>query len=99
MRSGLRPILVLPLAILSVGADSVLALAPPDPGFRAAAAACFGAAARDLEKPCVNRALSFTAVPSPYNAPLEPSAPCTPIQTSLAACAFGVPRRRAAATV
>jgi hypothetical protein len=94
-----RTVLVLSWASLSIGADAALASAPPDFGFGAAAAACFGAAARDVEKPCANRALSFTAVPTPYDAPLEPSAPCTPIQTSLPACAFGVAQRRAAATV
>jgi hypothetical protein len=99
MLHGVRTILLLAVAIASVGSDAVLASAPPGFGFGPAATACFGAAARDFEKPCMNRALSFTAVPSPYDAPLEPSAPCTPIQTSLAACAFGVARRRAAATV
>ena len=37
---------------------------------------CFGAAARDPEAPCVNNALNRVAIPSPYDAPLEPSEPC-----------------------
>ncbi len=57
----------------------------------AASATCFGAAARDPENPCVNRKLTFTAIPSPYDAPLEPSAPCKPIErVSPSACAFGL---------
>lgn len=62
--------------------------------------ACFGAAARDPEAPCVNRQRSFTAIPTPYDAPLQPSEPCTPIRrASPPACAFGPPRRRAVSSV
>jgi len=61
---------------------------------------CFGAAARDPQAPCVNRALNRTAVPSPYAAALEPSEPCEPIErASPAACAFGAPGRRARTSV
>lgn len=72
-----------------------------DPGARAAATpACFGAAARDPENPCVNRRLNLTATPTPSDAPLQPSAPCTPIRhVSPRACAFGVPRRDAVSSV
>lgn len=56
----------------------------------AAGLSCFGAAARDPEHPCVNRKLSFVAIPAPYDAPLEPSAPCEPIEdVTPQACAFG----------
>lgn len=61
---------------------------------------CFGAAARDPEAACVNRALNVTVTPSPYDAPLEPSAPCTPIlQATPEACAFGPPRRSSTTSV
>jgi hypothetical protein len=63
--------------------------APPAAG-AAAAPRCFGAAARDPENPCVNRKLSFVAIPTPYDAPLEPGAPCKPIEhVAPKACAFG----------
>jgi hypothetical protein len=61
---------------------------------------CFGAAARDPENPCVNHQLTFTAIPSPYDAPLEPSARCEPIEHAQpAACAFGPPRSDAVSSV
>jgi hypothetical protein len=65
----------------------------------AARPACFGAAARDPEHACVNRALTFTVIPSPYDAPLEPSAPCRPIPASPPACRFGVARSKAVSSV
>ncbi|HEV7808499.1 MAG TPA: SGNH hydrolase domain-containing protein [Solirubrobacteraceae bacterium] len=62
--------------------------------------ACFGAAARDPQAPCVNRALNRTAIPSPYAAPLEPSEPCERIErASPPACAFGTPGRKARTSV
>jgi hypothetical protein len=71
-------------------ADARAAASPP----------CFGAAARDPEIPCVNRKLSFVAIPSPYDAPLEPAAPCQPItRVSPSACAFGPPARKAVSSV
>ena len=72
-----------------------------DPGAQAAASLpCFGAAARDPEIPCVNRKLNFVAVPTPYDAPLEPSAPCEPIENvAPPACAFGPPARRSVSSV
>jgi hypothetical protein len=61
---------------------------------------CFGAAARDPAVPCVNRALNRIAIPSPYDAPLEPSEPCTRIErTSPPACAFGAPASMSARSV
>ena len=61
---------------------------------------CFGAAARDPENPCVNRRLSFVAIPTPYNAPLEPSAPCEPIEhVAPSACAFGPPASKSVSSV
>lgn len=71
-----------------------------NPARVAATPACFGAAARDPENPCVNRALNLSAIPSPGDAPLEPSAPCTPTRrSSPQVCAFGRPRRGALSTV
>jgi len=64
------------------------------------APACFGAAARDPDKPCVNRKLAFKAMPSPRNALLQPSAPCTVIRRKAPeVCAFGVSPKVAAPTV
>lgn len=61
---------------------------------------CFGAAARDPDKPCVNNALNRIAIPSPFDAPLEPSEPCERISRAFPpACAFGVPGRKARTTV
>jgi SGNH domain (fused to AT3 domains) len=66
----------------------------------AASPRCFGAAARDAENPCVNHKLSFVAIPTPYNAPLEPSAPCEPIDgTTPSACAFGPSAKKSVSSV
>jgi hypothetical protein len=82
-------------------ASLAAASAQQDPAARAVATpACFGAAARDPEHPCVNDKLNLTATPTPYDAPLQPSAACTPIShVSPRACAFGAPSRDAASTV
>ncbi len=70
------------------------------PAAAAGAPACFGAVARDQLNGCVNPALNFTAIPSPSDAVLEPSAPCALIQaTAPEVCAFGVAQGQAAATV
>ena len=66
----------------------------------AASPKCFGAAARDAENPCVNRKLNLTAIPTPFNAPLEPSAPCKPIErANPSACAFGPAAKKAVSSV
>jgi len=72
-----------------------------DAGARAAATpACFSAAARDPERPCANPALNRTAIPSPYDAPIEPSEPCERIErSSPPACSFGPARKQARRTV
>ena len=61
---------------------------------------CFGAAARDPEHRCRNPRLRYSVTPSPSDAPITPSAPCTPIpsRTGPAACAFGLPATRAEAS-
>src|ERR1700758_3409630 len=62
---------------------------------------CFGAAARDPENPCENPRLRFSVRPSPRDAPLEPSEPCTTIRQArrMEVCAFGVATRAATATI
>lgn len=88
------------VALLLLGGLVGPADASPNPARKAAAPACFGAAARDPERPCVNRALDLRAIPSPDDAPLEPSAPCTPTRrSSPQVCAFGAPRHGAVSTV
>lgn len=62
--------------------------------------ACFGAAARDPEKPCVNHKLDFTAIPRPRDAVLQPGAPCTIVRRrSPQVCAFGAAPSAVAPTV
>jgi hypothetical protein len=62
---------------------------------------CFGASARAHAKPCENPRLRLSVVPSPRDALIEPSAPCTPVRSSQppGRCWFGVGRSRATATV
>jgi peptidoglycan/LPS O-acetylase OafA/YrhL len=62
--------------------------------------ACFGAAARDPEKPCSNPALSLMVVPTPVEARDRPNSPCTLIaQHPMNVCEFGVPRSKATGTI
>ncbi|MDX6676425.1 MAG: hypothetical protein QOE31_477, partial [Solirubrobacteraceae bacterium] len=87
-------------ASVAPAAAATRAPAAPTAARAAATPACFGAAARDPERPCVNRALTAVAIPSPYAAPLEPSAPCAPIwSASPPACWFGRPRGKAVSSV
>jgi hypothetical protein len=62
---------------------------------------CFGAASRDPEHPCQNSRLRFSVVPTPREAQIMPSSPCTPVPNSAspAVCEFGVPESMAAQTV
>jgi SGNH domain (fused to AT3 domains) len=67
----------------------------------AAAPACFGAAARDAEHPCVNPALRYTVTPRPLDAQLELDSPCAPepgAPAVLLLCSFGVPAAQATET-
>ena len=67
----------------------VLAAAPLA-GAQGRSSKCFGAASRDPDRPCTNKGLNFVAIPSPFAAVLEPSAPCAPIPGSVPdACTFG----------
>jgi hypothetical protein len=106
-RTRRAPISVLALVLVGAAAAGLpaatRALAGPQAAADARAAAsppCFGAAARDPERPCRNRLLSFVAIPTPYNAPLEPSAPCRPIARVLpTACWFGPRLSKAAGSL
>ena len=61
---------------------------------------CFGAAARDAANPCENPKLKYSVVPSPAAAAGRPNAPCTiTAVTPMTICEFGVPRRKATATI
>jgi hypothetical protein len=62
--------------------------------------ACFGAASRDPENPCVNDALRLVAEPSPAVARTLPNSPCRSISVgSPAVCRFGVTSGPAVALV
>jgi hypothetical protein len=100
-RSATTSGVVLALVLTAGEAGSVGAVALRAPlAVAAAAPRCFGAAARDPENPCFNGKLSFTAVPTPYEAPLEPSAPCEPIErVKPSACAFGPPASKSVSSV
>jgi hypothetical protein len=88
-------------AAVAIGCGSNAASSPPLEVRAAPTPRCFGAAARDRENPCtVARALRFVAVPTPYDAPLEPSAPCRPIASATPpACWFGAARAGAVSSV
>jgi len=78
---------------------------PSRPGLSPPASAatqrCFGAAARAHKQPCENPKLRFSVIPSPSDALIEPSAPCTPVRSSEppSRCSFGVSSARSSATV
>src|SRR4029079_15430404 len=63
----LRPTLTLAVVLASAAAGTVSSHATP---------ACFGAAARDVEHPCVNHRLDFTVTPSPAEDHLPTSHAC-----------------------
>ncbi len=95
-----KRLLLRAVAVLCVAAGSSAVTWPGEAvGGKAAAKACFGAAARDPEEPCVNRKLDFVAIPSPRDALLQPSAPCRLIQRRPEVCGFGVGRKVAAPSV
>jgi hypothetical protein len=62
---------------------------------------CFGAAARDPERPCFNKALYRTVVPTPTEAKTGQNSPCTPTDRSpeLYPCVFGAPPEDAVRTI
>jgi hypothetical protein len=86
-----RPTLTLAVVLASAAAGAVSSHATP---------ACFGAAARDVEHPCVNHRLDFTVTPSPAEALLQPSAACRVVRrASPDICTFGVASRVAPPSV
>ena len=90
------------LAVLTALAVGLAAEAPAQRGGERGAPMpkCFGAAARDPERPCVNPKLNRIAIPTPFQAPLEPSEPCARIRPAEPpACAFGPPRSDARRSV
>jgi hypothetical protein len=99
---GLRPFLAV-FAVATVGFLAALA-GGTSSGQQAqdlTTLRCFGAAARDPERPCFNRALRLAVVPTPDEAKLGKSAPCTPSgQTDeLYPCLFATPKEQAIRTV
>lgn len=72
-----------------------------DPVNEAPRSPCFGAAARDPEKPCRDPKLRLTVVPTPDEALLEPNGNCTPVEQTkvLLPCAFGAPKETADGTI
>src|SRR4051794_22879062 len=67
----------------------------------AASPRCFGAAARDPQKPCTNPALRLSVTPTPDDAVLEASSACVPVTSKAgpARCLFGTSADRAQQTV
>jgi hypothetical protein len=62
---------------------------------------CFGAASRDPERRCVNKALRYAVVPTPAEAKAAQNYPCTPMERAdeLYACVFGARREEAVKTI
>lgn len=94
MARPLRKTRIAPLlaALVALAAGAVVAQGQDTPR-------CFGAASRDVEVPCVNRALDRMVVPTPSDAELMPNADCRPIGREPFVCEFGTPPDQAVATV
>ncbi len=60
---------------------------------------CFGAAARDPERPCSNPKLRLVVAPTPSESRSRRNAPCTIIERTPTVCRFGVSRAKAKDTV
>ncbi|MFL5844377.1 MAG: SGNH hydrolase domain-containing protein [Solirubrobacteraceae bacterium] len=89
----LRSALVLALVALAAGAAV-------DAG-GAGTPRCFGAASRDVQRPCENPKLLYTVTPSPKDALDAPNAPCdsVPADDLPYRCTFGSPLEDATGTV
>src|SRR3977135_3748817 len=63
--------------------------------------ACFGAATRDPDPAhaCHNPDLRLLVRPTPLEAQITPSAPCTELEPVINVCAFGAPASPATSTV
>jgi hypothetical protein len=95
-------VLTLLLALLGVAVTGAGAPAQTGPASGGAPTSdCFGAAARDPQRPCRDARLRLSVFPLPADAVLEPNARCTPTgQTPvLLPCAFGVPKKKAEAVI
>lgn len=84
--------------VLLAGACLAVCFGAPTGTLGAGHPRCFGAASRDPLHPCYNAALATEVTPTPSQALLVPSAPCTPIPSSFV-CWFGTPRARSKATI
>lgn len=62
---------------------------------------CFGAASRDVRRPCRNSKLARAVVPTPDVAEITPNLPCTPLKQDglIIPCEFGTPAAEARKTV
>jgi hypothetical protein len=62
---------------------------------------CFGAASRDVRRPCRNVSLAREVVPTPAEAVITPNLPCNPLQPDglIIPCEFGVAADGARSTV
>ncbi len=63
------------------------------------AGGCFGAAARDPQRACVDRAARLEVVPAPLLARTLPNTPCTLVAGTPDVCEFGADGRHATQTV
>jgi SGNH domain (fused to AT3 domains) len=88
---------------LAAAAAAALAVSAPGASRPSASPTqkCFGAAARDPQRPCTNRHLQLTVVPTPAQARDRPNAPCTIIERSgpFRVCEFGVAASSATGTI
>ncbi|HEU4975367.1 MAG TPA: SGNH hydrolase domain-containing protein [Baekduia sp.] len=97
-RRGVVAVLAALAVLLAAGAPAARA---QDPYSSADDPPCFGAAARDVLEPCVNRSLRTKVFPRPADAAIMPNSPCTPFAQTrvLLPCAFGVDPEAATATI
>jgi hypothetical protein len=90
------------LAAAALGLPAAFAADGPTPQASAAAnpPRCFGAASRDVVKPCHNPALRYKVIPKPEDAVLLPNAPCEPIFESVPyQCTFALDEKKAKGTI
>lgn len=89
------------LRAILVAATLLLAAGAPAQASGSADPRCFGAAARDRQRPCENRRLRLKVTPSPDRAQLTPNLACRgdAVEDQVERCAFGLPAGEAAETV
>lgn len=90
------------LAVAIAAAAAVLGMAGTSAGQQSPERMrCFGAASRDPERPCVNRALRLTVFPTPQVARDGLNSPCEPTRDGQApySCAFGAHSEGAVRTI